>query len=71
MVSDGTVDNKVLYWEILDWEVVGNCTGLCTSSVSILMVSDLSFVVACVAEYSVIQNDCRGFNNLSYTMHLR
>jgi len=21
--------------------------------------------------YSVIKNDCRGFNNLSYTIHLR
>jgi len=21
--------------------------------------------------YRVIQNDCRGFNNLSYTIHLR
>jgi len=21
--------------------------------------------------YSVIRNDCRGFNNLSYTLHLR
>jgi len=24
-----------------------------------------------VVEYRVIQNDCRGFNNLSYTIHLR
>jgi len=23
------------------------------------------------AKYSVIKNDCRGFNNLSYTIHLR
>ena len=23
------------------------------------------------AKYRVIQNDCRGFNNLSYTTHLR
>ena len=23
------------------------------------------------AKYRVIQNDCRGFNNLSYTIHLR
>jgi len=28
--------------------------------------------VACPAvQYRVIQNDCRGFNNLSYTIHVR
>ena len=25
----------------------------------------------CGSSYRVIQNDCRGFNNLSYTIHLR
>ena len=28
-----------------------------------------AFILICI--YRVIQNDCRGFNNLSYTIHLR
>ena len=43
MVNKGTinvvtVDNKVLYWETLDWEEVGNFTGLRTRKVLMLMV---------------------------------
>jgi len=27
--------------------------------------------ICALKEYRVIQNDCRGFNNLSYRIHLR
>jgi len=26
---------------------------------------------SCICKYKVITNDCRGFNNLSYTVHLK
>jgi hypothetical protein len=28
-------------------------------------------VCVCIYMYRVIKNDCRGFNNFSYTIHLR
>jgi hypothetical protein len=48
-ISDGTVD-KVLCWETLDLEDVGNFTGLCTKKVLMLMVSYV--ILRCVAEKS-------------------
>jgi len=36
-INDGAVD-KVLYWETVDWEEVGNFTGLCPRNVLMLMV---------------------------------
>jgi hypothetical protein len=38
-INDGTVDNKVMYWETLDWEEVGNFTDLCTRKVLMMMVN--------------------------------
>jgi hypothetical protein len=32
---------------------------------------NLIFIGPCILIYSVITNDCRGFNNFSYTIHLR
>ena len=52
---------SLVQFEISDWPIYFNALKKgavrhCESSVSI---------------YRVIQNDCRGFNNLSYTIHLR
>ena len=33
--------------------------------------SNIRLYVALFINYRVIPNDCRGFNNLSYTVHLR
>ena len=38
-INDGKVHNKVLYWETLDWEEMGNFTGLCVRNLLLLMVS--------------------------------
>jgi hypothetical protein len=44
-------------------------------SVSFICFSELTtklyLIISKKVKYWVIQNDCRGFNNLSYTIHLR
>ena len=48
------------------------CLGLYHNAVVIQPVLyEAKFVVSKKLKYRVIKNDCRGFNNLSHTIHLR
>ena len=48
------------------------CTRIIIAILRILVVIFMySYCYVCSVLYRVIQNDCRGFNNLSHTIHLR
>ena len=50
---------------------VNECVLECDLNSSVENCDCFKFLITFVILYRVIRNDCRGFNNLSYTIHLR
>ena len=68
--SELSFASQSLFWSLWTTDVL--CRHTCSSLIAFGIDDiDSPMYYASQATYRVIQNDCRGFNNLSYTIHLR